>query len=143
MHLDAPTIADFKSYFKRDFPFGDTESTVGDDDIQKALDEASVNLNPVFFTTQKAYTIGYLSLTAHFLVMNFRASSQGISGTFQWLEASKGVGSVNQSFSIPQYILDHPVLSLLSKTTYGTKYLSMILGQLAGQMFSVCGATKA
>lgn len=136
-----PVVSDFKSYFNRDFPYGSSLSAVMDADIQKALDDAAVNFNPNFFADQLSYTNGYLNLAAHYLVMNLRASSQGLVGQYDWLSASRGAGSVNESFSIPQHILDHPYLGMLSKTNYGAKYLSLVIPQLIGQMFTVCGAT--
>jgi hypothetical protein len=114
-----------------------------DQDITNALADAAASINDELFVSQEAYTSGYLNLAAHFLVMSLRASSQGIAGSYSFLEASKSVGSVSQSVSIPQQILDHPVLSMLAKTNYGAKYLALVLPYLAGRVFTVCGATSA
>jgi len=138
-----PTVADFKAYFVRDFPYGTTLSTVIDSDIQKGIDLALINFNEELFGLQADYTTAYLYLAAHYLVTNLRASSQGLAGSYAWLTASKSVGSVNESFQIPQYILDHPMLGMLTKTTYGAQYLFLVLPRLVGQIFTSAGATHA
>lgn len=139
-----PTVNDFKNYFVRDFPYGtDINTSVLDQDISKAQDEAKFNFNAGFASSQEKFTILFNYLTAHYLVMDLRAASQGIAGKFTWLTSSKGVGSVSESFAIPDRILANPELSYYTETNYGAKYLSLILPQLSGQMFSVCGRTHA
>lgn len=141
MYTD-PTILDFQSYFRRDFPYGTTPDTVEDQDITNAFADASVNINQGMFSTQANYTLGFLLLSAHNLVLNLRASSQGIAGQFSWLSSSKSVGSVSEGISIPQRVLDNPAYAMLSKTNYGAKYFAMLLPNLSGQMFTVQGRTK-
>jgi hypothetical protein len=137
-----PTVNDFKSYFVRDFPYGTDPSTeILDADIGRALTDAGINFNPNFWATQIAYTTGFLLLTAHYLVMNIQASSQGIASQYNWTTASKGVGSVSESYDIPERISANPELAMLAKTQYGAKYLMLILPQLSGQMFISCGGT--
>lgn len=137
-----PTVADFKGYFTRDFPYGtDPNVNVTDADINKAFVQASFNMNQALFASQEQYTVGYLYMTAHYLCVDLRASSQGINGQFAWLEQSKSVGNVSQSFGIPDRILQDPYFAMLSKTNYGAKYLQLILPQLAGQVFIAYGRT--
>lgn len=138
-----PVVTDFKSYFVRDFPYGITSSAVMDSDINNAILDTSLFINSGLFSTQASYTNGFLLLTAHFLVMSLRASTQGIAGQYSWLQASKSVGSVSESFSIPQRILDSPEFSMLSKTNYGAKFIFLILPQLSGQVFAVGGGANA
>lgn len=143
MAYDNPSVADFKIYFNRDFPYGtDLDTTILDSDITKAFTLVNVNVNEDLFATQADYNIGYLLLSAHYLVMNIRSSSQGLNGQFNFLQASKGVGSVSESFSIPQRILDNPDWSMLAKTNYGAQFLQLIIPQLSGQMFNVAGSTR-
>lgn len=138
-----PTIQEFKDYFFRDFPYGtDPLTSVLDQDITNAFAEAGVNFSECLWSDQANYTIGYLLLSAHYLVINLRSSSQGISGQFSWNQASKAVGSVSESFAIPQRILDNPMFALLSKTNYGARYLMLILPQMAGQIFNAFGSTR-
>lgn len=136
-----PTVADFKAYFTRDFPYGVTDDTVMDSDIQRAIDETAVFINPELFGTQDSYTIGFLLLSAHNLVTNLRASSQGINGQYSFLQQSRSAGSVSESLAIPQRILDNAEYAMLTKTNYGSKFLFMILPQLSGQVYIVRGRT--
>lgn len=141
MAYTAPTEAEFKAHFTRDFPYGTTTAFVMDADITKAIAEAAFNINPAMWDSEAQFKLAYLYLTAHYLVMDLRASSQGIAGSYSFLEQSKSVGSVAQAFGIPQQVLDNPVLSMLAKTNYGAKYLSMAMPQMVGQAFAVCGRT--
>lgn len=137
-----PSVDDFKEYFSRDFPYGTTDDKVKDSDIEKAFNECSFNFNQGLFSTQDEYTICFLYLSAHYLVMDLQASSQGIAGQFTWLQTSKTVGSVSESFGIPDRILKDPMLSYYSKTRYGAKYISLIMPRLTGQIFAVWGGTN-
>lgn len=137
-----PDAAAFKTYFDRDFPYGSTIDTVRDSDIEKAFAEADFNFNETLFSSQSQFTIGFLYLSAHYLVTDLRNASQGIAGQYSWMVTSKSVGSVSESSTIPQRILDNPEFAMLSKTTYGAKYLSLVLPLLAGNIFTVEGATS-
>ena len=137
-----PSVADFKNQFVRDFPYGtDPNTSVLDNDIAYAFTFVNVNINQGLFADQGSYSLGYNLLAAHYLVMNLRASSQGINGQFNFLQASKGVGPVNEAFSIPQRILDNPDWSILAKTNYGVMFLQLVIPQLAGQAYNVYGTT--
>lgn len=135
-----PAISDFKAYFNRDFPYSNADlSTVQDNDIQKALDQQQNLINPCLFYNQAIYTQGALLMAAHFMVLNLRASAQGIAGKFDWLQSSKSVGGVSGSFSIPERLLENPEFSILVSTTYGTQFLYIVLPLLTGEMYSVYG----
>ncbi len=138
-----PSVSDFKQYFTRDFQYGTTSDKVTDTDISTALGDSSVFVNPDLYQTQDIYDTGFLLLGAHFLVMNLRAANNGLQGQFPWMQQSKSVGSVAESFAIPQRIMDNPEYAMLTKTYYGAKFLFMILPQLSGQIFTVCGRTHA
>lgn len=138
-----PTVAEFKAHFFRDFPYGTATNTVQDADITKAISEAAYNFNPGLFSSQANYTLGFLYLTAHYLVMDLRASAQGIQGNYPWMSVSKSVGSVSESTAIPERIMANPILAMLSKTYYGAKYLSLVLPNLVGNVGIVGGATQA
>lgn len=143
MAFNAPDTAAFKAYFNRDFPYGaDIAQNVLDQDIVNALATTAARFNSELWSSQDKYTLGYLLLTAHNLVMAIRASTQGIAGTGSWLETSKAVGSVSQGFTVPQRILDNPSLAILSKTQYGMRYLELVLPLITGPMFTSEGFTK-
>lgn len=138
-----PSVADFKAYFYRDFPYGtDPNTSVLDQDITSSFLSTNFNINQGLFPDQGSYNLGYLLMSAHFLVMNLRQSSQGINGQFNFLQASKGVGSVNEAFSIPQMILDNPLWSMYTKTNYGAQFMQLVLPELSGQISNVFGTTR-
>lgn len=137
-----PSVADFQSQFVRDFPYGtDPNVSVLDSDITYAFIMTNVNINSALFSNQGSYSLGYNLMSAHYLVMNLRASSQGINGQYNFLQASKGVGSVNEAFSIPPRITENPYWAMLTKTNYGQQFLFLILPQLEGQFFNAYGTT--
>lgn len=140
-----PTIQDFKDYFVRDFPFGtDPNTQVVDFDIQKAFGEAEFNFNGERFSAnQTQFSTLFLYLAAHYLVMDLRASSQGVFGQFAWSKTSKSVGSVSEGQAVPQLILDNPSFAIYASTTYGVKYISLIYPQLIGNTFTVWGRSHA
>ena len=143
MAWNNPSVADFKSRFTRDFPFGtDPNLAILDVDIANAFQEVNIQINQSLFLSQASYAIGYLYFTAHVLATNMVNSSQGINGQGNDLQASKSVGGVSESFSIPQRILDNPFFAGLAKTTYGRKYIYLVLPNLTGPMTTVFGQTK-
>lgn len=139
-----PSTADFKSFFTRDFPFGtDVNLHVLDSDLTRASAEVSASINEGLFPSQEVFDIGFNYLTAHNLVVNIRNSTAGLSGQYEWAQASKSVGSVSVGLAIPQDILNDPQFAWLTQTTYGAKYLEMVYPLLKGLMFAVEGSTSA
>lgn len=136
------SVAGFKNYFVRDFPYGNTMSKVMDQDIRRAISEATCYLNSDIFCSRAGYNEGLLLLAAHFLVENLRASSQGVAGQYSWLQTSKSVGSVSAAYGIPDSVLSNPDYSMLTKTTYGAKLLFKIHTLLVGNYFTVQGTTR-
>jgi hypothetical protein len=138
-----PQVTDFKTQFSRDFPYGtDPGTTILDADISNAFTFTNISINPGLFNSQGNYTLGYLLLTAHFLVLNIRSSTQGINGQYNFLQQSKSVGPLSEAFAIPQRILDNPELAMLCKTNYGSMFVQLILPQLTGAVFTAFGTTK-
>lgn len=139
-----PTSVAFKDRFDRDFAFStdQTDMTkVRDKDINTAFTQAGANFNEALFASQATYQEAFLQLTAHFLTTNMLAASQGLGGSFQWLTNSKAVGNVSESFAVPERISRSPWLASLSKTLYGSTYLSLILPLLVGNVGMVAGDT--
>lgn len=144
MAFNNPSVADFQSFFTRDFPYGtDPNVAVLDSDITKAFLFVNVNMNEALFADQGSYNVGYLLLSAHYLVMNLRSSSQGINGQFNFLQSGKSAGAISESFAIPQRILDNPDWAILCKTNYGAQFIQLVLPQLSGQIFNAYGHTLA
>lgn len=136
-----PTVSEFKDYFARDFPYGTAPDKVNNADIEKAMQLSDVWLNADLFGTQEIYSLGFLLLSAHYLVQNFRALP-GLTSQFSWLQSSKSVGNVSESFAIPDRILANPEYAWLTTTNYGAQFLMIILPQLSGQMYAVFGGTN-
>jgi hypothetical protein len=143
MAYENPSVASFKEFFTRDFPYGsDPDTSVLDSDITKAFTMTNINLNESLFSDQGTYNVAYLLLSAHYLVTNLQASSQGINGQFNFSEQGKSVGGVSQQFAIPQRLLDNPYFSFLMKTNYGAQYLQLVMPLLTGKMFIAPGSTR-
>lgn len=140
--MEAITISKFKSQFSRDFTFGITSDKVTNSDITKAINESQFFLNDSLFETQAEYDIAAGYIAAHCLVTNLKNSSQGLNGQFSWLENSKSIGSVSQSFTIPDDILKNTHYAMVAKTIYGAKYLSLVIPMLRGAMYSCTGTTQ-
>jgi hypothetical protein len=139
-----PSVADFKAQFIRDFPYGtDVQTSILDQDIINAYKQVNANINQgLGWIDQAEYTLGYLYLAAHYLVSAIQASSQGLSGQYNFLQQSKGVAGVSEGFSIPQRFVDRGNLGIYCKTHYGLFYADLIYPKMIAPMMSVRGETK-
>lgn len=114
---------------------------VSDLDITNAYAEACTAFNASLFGDEDGIKLGYLYLSAHYLVNDLNAG--GLESASSNLVNSRSVGNVSESYSIPQWQLDDPVFAFYAKSSYGSKYLNMMLPRLRGNMAVVCGATGA
>jgi len=121
---------------------GDVDDYVLDEDIEKAFAEAQTVFNKSLFGTDDQVRIGYLYLTAHYLVNDLRTSMRGIQSTGENIMSSRTVGSVSESYAIPTAWTENPLYNFLAKTGYGLKYLSMILPRMVGNIGTVAGWTN-
>ena len=137
------TVAEFKAWFSRDFPYSEDGDLTGitDADILKAFAEASMNYNSSFFETEDQKKLGFLYLAAHYLVIDIQNSTQGLNGKYEGIMSNKSVGSVSVGYQIPDWVTSSPIYSLLSQSKYGMKYLSLIIPQLVGNIAAVRGCT--
>ncbi len=136
------TVAEFKTWFTRDFPYSSDPSVgITDSDITKAFAEASLIFNPSLWDTEDNKKLGFLYLAAHYLVIDIQNGSQGINGKWEGLMSNKSVGSVSVGYQLPGWVTDNPIYSLLAQTRYGMKYLSLIIALMVGNVVSVKGAT--
>lgn len=150
MAFSNPTIANFKDFFDRGFPYepdplpegADQFSYVRDKDIQKAIDKVDYQINDAFFSSQKEYSDAFLNATAHFMIMDLRAQSQGVSDKYEWLSSSSGVGSISESRVIPDYIAQSLHFSFFTTTTFGLEYALAIYEKSRGTIFTVRGGTS-
>ena len=119
-----------------------TLNYVLDSDIEKAFSEAQITFNQSLFTSDANIQIGYLYLTAHYLVNDLKAASQGVSSQGSGVISSKSVGSVSTSYAIPEAWTKDPVLNFYTTSAYGLKYLNMVLPAMVGNVNIVAGATN-
>lgn len=149
MDLSSITIADFKALYVRNFQYAPEGATydsnsaqfVYDADITKAFAEAEMVFNQALFSGNANITLAYLYLTAHYLVNDLITAGQGINASADFPVSSRSVGSVSESYSIPQRYLDDPNLVFYTKSAYGMKYLSFLLPNLIGNINAVEGDT--
>lgn len=116
-------------------------SNISDLDIGHAFAEADVTFNTSLFGADADMILGFLYLSAHYLVHDLNAG--GVSSSSQGVASARSVGNVSESYSIPTWQLESPVYSFYTKTSYGLKYLNMVLPQIVGNVAAVAGATNA
>jgi hypothetical protein len=114
-----------------------------DADINKAFSEAQIIFNQSLFGSDANLTIAYLYLTAHFLVVDIRRSSQGLASKGDFLAQSQTVGAVSETLSIPSNMASNPIYQLYLTTGYGSKYLNLAMPALVGRVRIAYGATVA
>lgn len=107
-----------------------------DSDIQNAFNEAYVNFNEGLFPNLDTAKLIFLYLTAHYLTVDFR-NALGINNV--GIPTSKSVGSVSESYTIPQWLTQNTGLSMYATTGYGVKYASLIRPYLIGNIFIAKG----
>lgn len=118
------------------------DNYVQDSDITRAFAEAMVVFNQRLFTTDANIKMAFLYVTAHYLCIDLQNAMGGInSASPVGIMNGRTVGSVSESYSIPQRYLDNPVLAGYAKTGYGQKYLSLVLPKLVGNFGVVAGTT--
>ena len=107
-----------------------------DSDILEAINEAFVNFNEGLFPDEATAKLVFLFLVAHYLTVDFRIAL----GNLQvGITTSKSVGSVSESYTVPQWLLNNAALSAYATTPYGIKYASLIRPYLVGNFFIVKG----
>jgi hypothetical protein len=123
--------------------FADTiNNWVQDSDITRAFSEALIACNQALFDSDANNKIGFLYLTAHYLVIDLRAALGGLNAAGGGFPvSSRTVGSVSESYTIPASILESPLYALYAQTAYGTKYLALIISKITGNITSVWGGS--
>ncbi len=148
-----PSVSDFKAQFTREFLYGTSLAQVQDNDIQRAINEASIPFNPGLWdgTTPLGSTtelnIVYLYLAAHFLTLNIQGAGglssinrgRGVKSSGGGTIQSKSVGSVSVTYVIPEDIQNSPILGQFMRTDFGQKYLTLLTPRLVGNVAIVSG----
>jgi hypothetical protein len=144
MSWTAPTVAQFKAQFYRDFPYAPATDLqnldyVIDQDITNAITEALQNFNCALFGDNT--TIIFLYLAAHTLVSNIRNSSMGLSSQAKFPLESSSVGGVSIANNINERFASDPIFAGYLTTGYGKKYLDLVYPYTIGNVGISCGIT--
>lgn len=135
------TIDDFKTFFAKDFDYGTDITQVSDADIAKAMVEAGMNFNEKLFDCIEEKKLIFSYLTAYYLVVDINnTNTQGASNN-GGLVTYRQVRNVAESFKVPKWVEENPMLSQFAQNGYGLKYITMIYPYLIGNMGVVPGAT--
>jgi len=140
------TVAEFKAQFDRDFIYGSGKETIRDQDISKALTEATSVFNADLWDTSELKP-AFLYASAHFLVLNIQMAGglnpsptgKGIDNRGGGITQSKSVAQVSIQYGIPQTVLESPILNQFLRSDYGLRYLQMITPRLVGNVAVVGG----
>ncbi len=111
-------------------------------DITNAFLEAQAIFNQALFGDDATIKMAYLYCTAHYLVNDLRAALQGIESSGNFPVSSRSVGSMSESYQIPDIYKDHPQLAFFTTSAYGMKFLSIALPNLVGNIRAVHGGTN-
>jgi hypothetical protein len=119
------------------------DDKVTDYDLARAFTAGWINVSQSLFSSQAAFTYAMNLLAAHYLCTTVRAGGSGIHGQSDWVVNSKTAGNVTSSYAIPARVLRHPLLSKLSKTTYGSQFLELVSPQLIGNLGTFYGPARS
>ena len=115
------------------------ENYISDVDISRAFTEAKMNFNPKLFPKCDECRVAFCYLSAHYLVIDLNNANNPFALGGMGITQSKSVGSVSESYGIPQWIMNDKNLSLYAQTGYGRKYLSLIIPRLTGNIIFTKG----
>lgn len=114
---------------------------LSDNDILRAFKEAKVNFNAGLFEEEETAKMVFLYLTAHYLIIDLNNAQNPLAMGFMGFTQSKSVGSVSESYAIPQFMTNNAILSQYATTGFGRKYLSLIQPYLIGNIMLIPGGT--
>lgn len=117
------------------------DNYIQDSDIMRAFKEAKVNFNAGLFGDDDTIKMVFLYLAAHYLVIDLNNAMNPMGMGFMGFTQSKSVGSVSQSFALPDFVTKNAVLSQYMQSGYGAKYVSLIYPYLIGNVLFFKGKT--
>lgn len=117
------------------------DNYIQDSDILRAFNEAKVNFNAALFGDDDTIKMVFLYLAAHYLIIDLNNAMNPLAMGFMGFTQSKSVGSVSESYAVPSFATNNPMLSQYMLTGYGRKYLSLIQPYLVGNIIFVPGRT--
>ena len=118
---------------------------IQDIDITKAFTEAKISFNEALVEDTNGDCVNvkhtFYYLVAHYLVQDIQASLQGLESTGNYNVSARSVGSVSETYSIPEAYTKDPILNYYTKTSYGLKYLNIIYPAMIGNVGVAYGRT--
>lgn len=117
------------------------DNYIQESDIERAFLEAKVNFNASWYSDDEVAEMIFYYLAAHYLIIDLTNRMNPLSMGYKGLTQSKSVGSVSESYAIPQWMLNNQMLSAYAQTGYGRKYLSLIQPYLVGNIIYTPGRT--
>ena len=117
------------------------DNYIQDSDIMRAFKEAKVNFNAGLFGDDDTIKMVFLYLAAHYLVIDLNNAMNPLAMGFMGFTQSKSVGSVSESFALPDFVTRNAALSQYMQTGYGAKYVSLIYPYLIGNVLLIKGKT--
>ena len=117
------------------------DNYIQDSDIMRAFKEAKVNFNAGLFGDDDTIKMVFLYLAAHYLVIDLNNAMNPMAMGFMGFTQSKSVGSVSESYAVPQSVMNNPLLSQYMQTGFGRKYASLIYPYLIGNIICTPGRT--
>lgn len=117
------------------------DNYIQDADILRAFNEAKVNFNAALFGDNDTIKMVFLYLAAHYLVIDLNNAMNPLSMGFMGFTQSKSVGSVSESYAVPSFATNNPLLSQYMLTGFGRKYVSLIMPYLVGNVLLIKGKT--
>lgn len=115
------------------------DNYVQDGDIERAFEEARINFNPDLFSNSNTAQLVFCYLAAHYLVIDLNNAQNPLALGVMGYTQSKSVGSVSESYGIPQWIMNDKILSPYAQTGFGRKYLSLIIPVITGNIICTPG----
>lgn len=115
------------------------ENYVTDKDIEKAWQEATVSFNLDLCGCDENAKIIFFYLVAFYLAYDLQLAAGGAYGQVVFPATSVSVGSVAESYYVPQAYLENPILSFYARNGFGLKYLNMVYPKLLGNVRAVGG----
>ncbi len=141
------SIAEFKTRFPREFPYGTGLDSVRDADIQNAFDSATLLYNPSLFTTAEG-KVAFAYASAHFVAVSIQSagglspvvSGDGVNNRSNGVVLGKSVGQVSVNYAdVPSWLKKFPTLMGFWETEYGKRYVMMVCPRLVGNVALIPG----
>ncbi len=142
-----PTVADFKTFFNRDFPYAGPQTPATDldfvqpADITKAISEGQINFSPGMFDNNGQSTTVFMYLAAFYLVENLKASAKGLASQANFPLTAIAAGGVSVAMTPPDKFLSNPTYAMFTRNGYGLTYLSFVYPHTIGAMRIAPGTT--